>query len=337
MNTKLNKSDYIILAIVYAVTIIFNCIDYYREDNDLIEYLIDIPLAAILSFVIILIFMYWLIPNYVVKEKKYAQFVVFGLIVMCFFGAIDYVAGFWSGDGDWDKFPKWYDFLLKSFFRLSDDAGFVFGILLAKKFYEGQAQFFNVQKQQKENELKLLRSQIDPHFLFNNLNTLDALIDSDTIKAKEYINRLSLIYRYLIRTKDAEVMELSEEIAFAENYIFLIETRFGNDYDFQIKTEISLTDKFIPTGSIQVLFENVVKHNKAGQANTIKVAVSIEEDWLTVINTKTQIQSREESFGTGLKNLKARYKLLSDQEIQIINTESKFKVSIPILKLSNES
>ncbi|WP_298314226.1 sensor histidine kinase [uncultured Aquimarina sp.] len=337
MDTRLNKSDYILIAIIYAVSAIFNCIDYYRSENVLIEYLIDIPLSVVLSFVIILIFMYWLIPNYIVKEKKYVQFVVFGLITLCFFGAIDYLVGYWTGNGDWNKFPKWYDFLLQSFFRLSEDAGFVFGILLAKKFYEGQAQFFNVQKQQKENELKLLRSQIDPHFLFNNLNTLDALIDGDTIKAKEYINRLSLIYRYLIRTKDAEVMELSEEIAFAENYIFLIETRFGNDYDFQIKREMSFTDKFIPTGSIQALLENVVKHNKTEQMNTIRVVVSIEEDWLTVINTKTKIQSREESFGTGLKNLRARYKLLSDQEVQVINTESKFKVSIPILKLSNES
>ncbi|AXT51464.1 histidine kinase [Aquimarina sp. BL5] len=337
MDTRLNKSDYILIAIIYAVSAIFNCIDYYRSENVLIEYLIDIPLSVVLSFVIILIFMYWLIPNYIVKEKKYVQFVVFGLITLCFFGAIDYLVGYWTGNGDWNKFPKWYDFLLQSFFRLSEDAGFVFGILLAKKFYEGQAQFFNVQKQQKENELKLLRSQIDPHFLFNNLNTLDALIDGDTIKAKEYINRLSLIYRYLIRTKDAEVMELSEEIAFAENYIFLIETRFGNDYDFQIKREMSFTDKFIPTGSIQALLENVVKHNKTEQMNTIRVVVSIEEDWLTVMNTKTKIQSREESFGTGLKNLRARYKLLSDQEVQVINTESKFKVSIPILKLSNES
>ncbi|WP_299432535.1 histidine kinase [uncultured Aquimarina sp.] len=337
MNTKLNKSDYVVIVIVYAVTIIFNCFDYYKENNDLIEYLVDLPLAAILSFLMILIFMYWLIPSYIAKEKKYVQFVFYGLIVMCFFGAIDYLVGYWTGNGDWSKFPKWYDFMLKSFFRLSDDAGFVFGILLAKKFYEGQAQFFNVQKQQKENELKLLRSQIDPHFLFNNLNTLDALIDTDAIKAKEYINRLSLIYRYLIRTKDAEVMELSEEVAFAENYIFLIETRFGNDYDFRVKRDISLTNKFIPTGSIQTLLENVVKHNKADQTNSIRVVVSIEENWLTVINTKTKIQSREESFGTGLRNLKARYRLLSDQEVQTINTESKFKVSIPIVKLSNES
>jgi len=336
MNTKLNKSDYIVIGIVYSVTIIFNCFDYYRSDNVLIEYLIDIPLAAILSFVIILIFMYWLIPSYVVKEKKYVQFVVFGLSILCFFGAIDFVAGYWTGNGDWNKFPKWYDFLLQSFFRLSDDAGFVFGILLAKKFYEGQAQFFNVQKQQKENELKLLRSQIDPHFLFNNLNTLDALIDSNTTKAKEYINRLSLIYRYLIRTKDAEVMELDEEIAFAENYIFLIETRFGEDYNFQIHNEISLREKFVPTGSIQTLLENVVKHNKAGHNISINVVVTIEDNWLSVLNSKSRIQSGEESFGTGLKNLKTRYKLLSDQEVQIINTDSKFKVSIPIVKLSHD-
>ncbi|MHA7055946.1 sensor histidine kinase [Aquimarina sp. M1] len=337
MDTRLNKSDYTVIGIVYAVTIIFNCIDYYREDNDLIEYLIDIPLTAILSFSVILIFMYWLIPSYIVNEKKYFHFVFYGLLVLCFFGAIDFVAGYWTGNGDWNKFPKWYDFLLQIFFRLSDDAGFVFGILLAKKFYEGQAQFFNVQKQQKENELKLLRSQIDPHFLFNNLNTLDALIDSNTLKAKEYINRLSLIYRYLIQTKDAEVMELSEEIAFAENYIFLIETRFGNDYNFQIKRDASLRNKFLPTGSIQTLLENVVKHNKIDSDGVIDVVVTIAENWLTVVNTKSKIKSKEESFGTGLKNLKARYQLLSDQEVQIINTDVTFKVSIPIVKLSNES
>ena len=117
---------------------------------------------------------------------------------------------------------------------MANSIGMPFGLVLAKKFYEGQNKILVIEKQQKENELKLLRSQIDPHFLFNNLNTLDSLIDSDAEKAKEYINRLSLIYRYLIKTKDAEVMELSEEIELAENYIFLIKTRFENDYDFKI-------------------------------------------------------------------------------------------------------
>jgi two-component system LytT family sensor kinase len=145
------------------------------------------------------------------------------------------------------------------------------------------------EKQRKENNLKLLRSQIDPHFLFNNLNTLDFLIDSNPEKAKEYISRLPLIYRYLIKTKDAEVMELANEIELAKNYIFLIQTRFGNDYEFNIEKNISLADKFIPTGALQNLLENVVKHNKYDGTKSIKTTIQINEGWLIITNTKSKI------------------------------------------------
>lgn len=336
MDTRLNRSDWIVITIIYTITIIFNSIDYYKEGNELIEYLVDFPVSVITSICVFLLFMYWLIPNFLINKTRYIPFVILGLIILSFFGVIDYVAAFWSGNGEWNKFPKWYNLLIKGVYKSSDNVGLIFGIILTKKFYQGQAQLFNVQKQQKENELKLLRSQIDPHFLFNNLNTLDALIDSDTEKAKEYINRLSLIYRYLIRTKDAEVMELSNEIEFAENYIFLIQTRFGTDYDFQIKRNAILTDKFIPTGALLVLLENVVKHNKVNTKKYITTSIEIGEDWLTVINAKSNNSSDHESFGTGLKNLRTRYKLLSDTNINIIDSEDEFEVTIPIIRLSNE-
>ena len=211
---------------------------------------------------------------------------------------------------------------------------FALGILLIKKFYEGQEKLVSIQKQQKENELKLLRSQLDPHFLFNNLNTLDALIDSDSQKAKEYINRLSLIYRYLIKTKDIEVMELSEELNFAENYIFLMQTRFGNDYDFIIDKKTTIEEKFIPTGALQTLLENAVKHNKAENNKSITVSILIDENWLKVCNTKSKIKTTIESFGTGLQNLNSRYKYLSNQEIEIKNSDLNYSISIPIIKLS---
>ena len=212
--------------------------------------------------------------------------------------------------------------------------GFPLAILLIKKFYESQNKISKIEKQQKENELKLLRSQIDPHFLFNNLNTLDALIDSNPTKAKEYINRLSLIYRYLIKTKDSEIMELSKEINFAENYIFLIRTRFGNDYEFIIKENSSLNDKFLPTGTIQSLLENVVKHNKYNGKSSIKTTIAINKGWLIVTNFKSEITSNNESLGTGLENLKARYQLLSDKQIQINNMDKKFEIFIPIIELT---
>jgi len=256
------------------------------------------------------------------------------LLIMIVTSGLEYTIGFWSAENDWAKYPKGADQLLHLINRSVNDVSFPFALLLTKKFYEGQTQLFKAEKQQKENELKLLRSQIDPHFLFNNLNTLDSLIDSDAEKAKEYINRLSLIYRYLIKTKDAEVMELSEEIELVKNYIFLINTRFGPDYEFQIDINTSINNKFIPTGAIQTLLENVVKHNKSENKTPIKTTITINKGWLIITNSKSNTNTNQESFGTGLENLRARYKLLSDQQIQIHNMDTKFEVFIPIITLS---
>lgn len=337
MNTKLNKSDFILLAVFYIVSISINAYDYYLEKNVLLEYLVDFPSQTICSLALIYIFIVILIPSFIVKQQRYFLFVLLSLVSLIVFGMIEFTIGFWSASNDWVNYPKGTNFILTGINNGSDSVAFPLGILLTKKFYEGQNQLIKVQQQQKENELKLLRSQLDPHFLFNNLNALDALIDSNTKKAKEYINRLSLIYRYLIRTKDAEVMELSKEVDFAENYIFLIETRFPNDYSFKVINNGSLKDKFIPTGALQTLLENVVKHNKVLNNNSIKTTILMEEDWLTVTNSKSNSGVNTESLGTGLQNLKARYGLLIDKHIQVIDTNTEYKISIPIIKLSNEN
>ena len=334
MNIKLNKTDYLILGIFYLVSILLQVREYIIRKNSLLEYFVDIPVNIIVSISLILLFGFWLIPNYIVKKRRYVHFVFFGLILLFVFGGIDLTAGFWSGDNDWKKFPALGDFIFRAIDFGAEAVGFPLGLLLTKKFYEGQTELVKAEKQQKENELKLLRSQLDPHFLFNNLNTLDALIDSNPNKAKEYINRLSLIYRYLIQTKDAEVMELSREIELAENYMFLIKTRFENDYVFEIKENVSIKDKFIPTGAIQALLENVVKHNKAHNNEPIKTTISINDGWLIITNSRSKVTSKQESFGTGLENLKSRYKLLSDQKIQIHTMDKKFEVFIPIIRLS---
>ncbi len=336
MNTKLNKSDLFLVVCYFIVDFTIQAWDYYRNGNKLIEYLIDFPVELITTCTIIYLFIFWTIPKFVI-EKKYFTFTLLGVFIMIFFTAIEYTIGFWTGDNDWSKFPKGFDFILKMINRCSQNISLLFALLLTKKFYEGKTELLEIEKQQKENELKLLRSQIDPHFLFNNLNTLDSLIDTNSEKAKEYINRLSLIYRYLIRTKDAEVMELSEEVRFAENYIFLIKTRFANDYDFNIINNNSLEDTFIPTGALQAVLENVVKHNKVLNDATIKTDILIEEEWLTVTNSKSNSGTNTESLGTGLKNLKARYELLIDKHVQIIETNTEYRISIPIIKLSNEN
>ncbi len=115
--------------------------------------------------------------------------------------------------------------------------------------------------------------------------------------------------------------------------MFLIKTRFENDYDFDIDINTQIEDKFIPTGALQTLLENVVKHNKPQNGNAIKTDIIVEDDVLKVINTKSNINPKNESFGTGLDNLKTRYQLLSDKEVIVINTDKEYNISIPIIKL----
>lgn len=334
MNTKLNKSDWILLSIILGFTALLGCIDYYREEKKLIEYLIDFPTNTLLSLLIILVFIQKIIPTLLVENRKYFHFFISSLLLLTITGTLDNLVGRLTAGKSLSAISNILTYLNGGLYNAVDMGGFPLGVLLIKKFYEGQQELLKTQKLQKENELKLLRSQIDPHFLFNNLNTLDSLIDSNPKKAKDYINRLSLIYRYLIQTKDAEVMELANEIEFSKNYIFLIQTRFGNDYDFSIKQNIAIKDKFIPTGAIQTLLENVVKHNKSDGSNPIKTTIQINKGWLIITNTKSNLKTKDESFGTGLENLKARYQLLSDEKVQIANTETKFEVFIPIIELS---
>jgi len=128
---------------------------------------------------------------------------------------------------------------------------------------------------------------------------------------------------------------LANEIEFSKNYIFLIQTRFGNDYDFSIKQNIAIKDKFIPTGALQILLENVVKHNKADE-KFIQTSITINNDFLTIKNNKLNNPNKE-SLGTGLQNLKARYQLLSDKKIDIKESNNFFSISIPIINLIDEN
>lgn len=213
----------------------------------------------------------------------------------------------------------------------TQNAGILVGILLGKKFYEAQLTLQKSEKEKKESELRLLKSQVDPHFLFNNLNTIDSLIDSNPTVAKKYLNKLSQLYRYLIRTKDDEVVPLEEELEFAKNYIYLLEQRFGSAYAFEIKKNCGIDNLLIPPGALQTLLENVVKHNLASAEEPISTQIEISEKNIQVSNNVKLKKTVKDSYGVGLNNLKTRYRLLSEKEIEV-DKGSSFSITLPTLK-----
>lgn len=181
----------------------------------------------------------------------------------------------------------------------------------------------------------MLKQQIDPHFLFNNLNVLGALIHQDKDLASEYLNCFASLYRYIIRHKDEDAVLLDDEWKFTRNYIYLLQQRFGNAYNFEQFKEAPTTlliNCFVPPGSIQTLIENVVKHNQGNETNSLMIQIKFENEYLTVKNEVRAKLTNVSSTQTGLANLKARYQLLSDKKLIINNMDGFFEVKIPLLK-----
>ena len=207
-------------------------------------------------------------------------------------------------------------------------------LLFGKKYYDYRKDEFSRINQQKELELKILRAQFDPHFLYNSLNTIDALVDyasKETIK--KYISNLADVYRYLVQTKDEELILVEDELDLIKKYLFLIETRFEGDYNFDIIVHSSYQNKYIPNGALLTTVENIVKHNTPDEDVRITARISIEKENIKVSNNKYHSINHEESLGTGLKNLKKRYELLADETIEIRDNEKEFIIELPMLNI----
>ena len=183
-----------------------------------------------------------------------------------------------------------------------------------------------------ETELEALKNQIDPHFMFNSLNTLSFLIETDKIKALEFNDSLSDVYRYILMNKNKELVQLGEELTFLNNYYALLKLRFGNSINFISAIENDADNFLIPPISLQILLENAVKHNKFDEKEPLEINMTIKETSLIFVNEIRRKINKRESSKIGLKNLNERYKLITSKDIEITNDEINFTVKLPLLK-----
>lgn len=185
-----------------------------------------------------------------------------------------------------------------------------------------------------EAELEALKNQIDPHFIFNSLNTLSHLIEEKPEKAKLFNDNLADVYRYILQNKARELVELREEMDFLRNYFLLLQIRFGKavQLEMDIPAESGSQYLVLPI-SLQLLLENAIKHNEFSEDQPLVVSVTLENDSLRVYNKIKKKLLRKPSSRIGLQNLKERYKLISGREVSIRETEKEFIVYLPVLKI----
>ena len=180
---------------------------------------------------------------------------------------------------------------------------------------------------------KMLKMQLDPHFLFNSLNILIGIVHTSPDDAEKFIIRLSRIYRYIIKSIEQDLVLVNNAINFAVDYVALLNIRFPNKIDFQVDASVGQNNyDYIPVMSLQLLIENAVKHNIPDDNGKLSIRIFRKDKNLIVRNSinKTEDFNSKDSFGLGLKNIYERYRILGERSPQIRNTENFFEVELPI-------
>jgi sensor histidine kinase YesM len=176
-----------------------------------------------------------------------------------------------------------------------------------------------------------LKSQVNPHFLFNSLNALTNLVYEDQDKAAKFIKQLSDVYRYVLDTRDREMVSLEEELRFLNAYLFLQQIRFREK--LQVKINLNGVASQVAPLAFQMLIENAIKHNEISQDNPLLIHLYTIDNYLVVENNfQKKSVLKEDSPGIGLDNIRRRYAFLSDRPIEVTQTGKLFSVKLPVLK-----
>jgi len=200
-------------------------------------------------------------------------------------------------------------------------------------YYQWKYNFNKSAVLEKDNviaQYETLKNQINPHFMFNSLNTLLTFVE-DNNSAASYIQNLSDFLRYTLKSKDSEIKLLRDEIKIVKKYYFLQKSRFGKNLNIDIKVPEKYYHYSLPPLSLQILVENVIKHNIISVQKPLNINIFIKNDKFIVVENNLQRKIDVDSTNTGLLNIKSRYKFLSPDSVHINENNNKFKVELPLL------
>lgn len=199
-----------------------------------------------------------------------------------------------------------------------------------RQYHQTVVQKIQCQAEQLNLQFEILKNQLSPHFLFNNLNTIYSLIHTNADKAELYIRELSIIFGYILQTHHQKTIALQDEINCIQSYRYLLEIRFDNAIKFHLNIDPDFLQWHLPPLSIQILVENAVKHNTFDRDKPLCISVSTKNNHLIVKNNRNPKSEKPESFQIGLENLQKRFTMLTTQKLEI-KKDDHFTVSLPLI------
>ena len=188
-----------------------------------------------------------------------------------------------------------------------------------------------LKKEQAIAQYETLKTQVNPHFLFNSLNVLTTLVHKDADVAEQFINQLSKVYRYILESRAQEIIGLDEEMRNLEAYVFLMKIRFGGNFNFDNQLTTNANRYKVAPLTLQMLVENALKHNEVSKLHPLCISVFLDDNFIVVRNNLQLKTNQNESTGIGLSNIKSRYGFLSSQPISVSEADGFFTVKIPVI------
>jgi hypothetical protein len=191
-----------------------------------------------------------------------------------------------------------------------------------------------------QSQLNSLKTQVNPHFLFNSLNTLMSLISTSPPRAEQFVLELSSVYRYLLQASERELTTLHQELEFTHSYFHLLKTRFGSAIRLDLDTDPSFQEYLLPSLTLQLLLENAVKHNVVSASKPLTIHIETkhmvyegkEQVYLVVQNNLQRKTQAVASDRMGLSNILTKFRLLDRQDVSITDDNGCFTVTLPLIK-----
>ena len=200
------------------------------------------------------------------------------------------------------------------------------------KYKESKTERETLQLLSEQDEFDTLKSQVNPHFLFNCFNTLSSLISVDKKRAEQFLDELSKVYRYLLRNNVESVSTVDNETKFIQSYFKLLQTRHGDAVQLNMEIDRQYASYFLPSLTLQLLVENVVKHNALSKNNPLVIDIFTTAGNKLVVNNNLQRRTiKAPSNKVGLENIRSKYELLRQDGFQVMEDERNFTVVLPLI------
>lgn len=215
--------------------------------------------------------------------------------------------------------------------------------LLATSFNEGAAFYEKwrevvdesdqLKRENLQSQLEGLKGQVNPHFLFNSLNSLSSLISDDPDKAEKFLDEMSKVYRYLLRTNEEGLTTLESEMQFISSYFHLLKTRYGDGLEMETRISEKYNNYQIPPLTLQMLVENAVKHNMILKDKPLYILIMTTNSGKLVVTNNLQRKDRQVSSNrVGLTNIVKKYRLMKQEEISVRDDGKEFAVVVPLIQ-----